>query len=47
MIDQLAIFEVEKVAREVGAKGRLGVQAEVWNVGGKLREPCFLPQVIV
>ncbi|KAF6755604.1 hypothetical protein DFP72DRAFT_896093, partial [Ephemerocybe angulata] len=34
MIDQLATFaaEVKKVAREVGAEGKLGVQAEVGNV---------------
>ena len=40
MIDQLAIFaaEVQKVAREVGTEGKLGVQAEVGNVQGIWQE---------
>ena len=36
MIDQLTLFaaEVTKVARDIGTKGKLGIQADVGNVQG-------------
>ncbi|KAF7729321.1 hypothetical protein EC973_004577 [Apophysomyces ossiformis] len=40
MVDQLSSFaaEVTRVAREVGTEGKLGVQAQVMDVGGIWRE---------
>lgn len=40
MVDQLSVFaaEVTRVAREVGAEGKLGGQAEVKGVGGTWKD---------
>jgi len=44
MIDQLAVFaaEVKKVAREVGTKEKLGVQAEVQNLQGVWQDITYI-----
>lgn len=40
MVDRLSNFcdEVERVARDVGVDGKLGVQADVVGLGGRWRE---------